>query len=144
MIVFKPNHHEFAPFPGFEPGLIPIFPSEGTFSIDYRHNHLTKVHQRQYPMCGGYAFTDHKAQGQTLPYAVIDIAPTPQFAVTPFMAYVALSRSRGRQTIRLLRDFDDKIFTTHPSSDLRAEDARLKQLAEDTANKYEMGYYNYE
>jgi hypothetical protein len=54
MIVFKPNHHEFAPFPG----LIPIFPSEGTFSIDYRHNHLTKVHRRQYPMCGGYAFTD--------------------------------------------------------------------------------------
>jgi ATP-dependent exoDNAse (exonuclease V) alpha subunit len=79
---------------------------------------------------GGYAFTDHKAQGQTLPYAVIDIAPTPQFTITPFAAYVALSRSRGRQTIRLLRDFDDKIFTMHPSSDLRAEDARLIQLAE--------------
>jgi hypothetical protein len=62
IILFKPFHHEFEPFPGYEPGLIPIFPSEVTFNISYRQNSKTKVNRRQYPICAGYAFTDHKAQ----------------------------------------------------------------------------------
>ena len=63
---------------------------------------------------------------------VIDIGPTKRFPVDPFAAYVALSRSRGRESIR----FDERIFTRHPSDELRDEDERLEQLAMETKNKY--------
>lgn len=63
---------------------------------------------------------------------VIDIGPTKRFPVDPFAAYVALSRSRGRESIC----FDERIFTRHPSDELRDEDERLEQLAMETKNKY--------
>ena len=103
------------------------------------------VHQRQYPLMAAYTFvtTDHKAQGQTIEYVVVDIGPTRRFPMDPFVAYVALARSRGMDNIRLLRDFDDKIFTRHPSEALIMEDARLESLTEDTKIRFEMGFYNY-
>jgi hypothetical protein len=143
MVLFEPYHHEFQPFPGLEPGLIPIFPSELSFGISYRGNSSTKVIRQQYPLSAAYAFTDHKAQGQTIQYVIVDIGKTVIFPVTPFAAYVALSRSRGRGTIRLLRDFDDTIFTRHPSEALRREDERLDWLAQETKNKFETGFYDY-
>ena len=45
-----------------------------------------------------------------------------------FAACVALSRSQGRDTIQLLGDFDDTLFTTHPLEDLRQEDVHLAEL----------------
>jgi hypothetical protein len=59
------------------------------------------------------------------------------------VAYVALSRSRGQHKICLLRDFDVKLFTTHPSADLKEEDQRLTIAAEETKQKYLAGLYNY-
>jgi len=143
MILFKPFHYEFDPFPGLAPGLIPIFPSEVKFNIHYGNNPKTKIHRRQYPLCAAYTFTDHKAQGQTIEYVIVDIGPTKKFPVDPFTAYVALSRSRGRDTIRLLRDFDDAIFTKHPSEDLHLEDERLKLLDGTTKDKFDMGVYGF-
>jgi hypothetical protein len=35
MILFCPFHYEFEPFLGLEPGVIPIFPSEVSFNINY-------------------------------------------------------------------------------------------------------------
>jgi hypothetical protein len=40
------------------------------------------------------------AQSVTIDYVIVDIAPTPQFNVTPFTAHVGLSRSRGRDRQR--------------------------------------------
>ena len=48
----------------------------------------------------------------------MDLAKPPRAHLTPFHVYVALSRSTGRVTIRILRDFDWSRFTTHPSADL--------------------------
>jgi len=76
MIVFKPLHYEFPPFPGMDPGLIPIFPSEVTFNIHYQNNPKTKITRRQYPLSAAYAFTDHKAQGQTIENVIVDIGTT--------------------------------------------------------------------
>jgi hypothetical protein len=60
-----------------------------------------------------------------------------QFPITPasglltlFNVYVALSRSAGRSTIRLLRDFDEQIFLKAFSMDLTQEDERLQWLDE--------------
>ncbi|KAF8959818.1 hypothetical protein BDZ97DRAFT_1666644, partial [Flammula alnicola] len=58
-----------------------------------------------------YAFTDYRLQGQTMPFALVDIGPPPSSILSLFNLHVALSRSSGRDTIRLLRDFDDKMFT---------------------------------
>jgi len=142
MILFRPDH-EFEPFPGLDEGLVPIFPSEVTFNIHYGNNPKMQIHQRQFPVCVAYAFTDHKSQGQTIETVIVDIGPTKKFPVNPFAAYVALSRSRGRDTIRLLRDFDDGIFTKHPSEALRLEDERLQALNNLTTSKFRIGHYNF-
>jgi len=48
--------------------------------------------------------------------------------LTPFNAYVALSRSRG---------LDDNLFTQHPSEHLRNEDLRLEKLDQRTKVQWE-------
>ena len=48
-----------------------------------------------------------------------------------------------RVTIRLLRDFDNKIFTKHPSENLHIEDFRLARLTEETKIKFDAGMYNF-
>ncbi|KAJ7036330.1 hypothetical protein C8F04DRAFT_1096106 [Mycena alexandri] len=68
-------------------------------------------------------------------HVLIDLHKPPSGALTPFSAYVALSRSKGRSTIRLLRGFEPKLFTTHPSDDLAVEDARLDLCDAATQNQ---------
>ncbi|KAH9943738.1 hypothetical protein B0H21DRAFT_695357, partial [Amylocystis lapponica] len=52
-----------------------------------------------------YAFTDYRSQGQTISFVIVDIASPPSGSdLTLFNVYVALSRSSGRHSIRLLRD----------------------------------------
>ena len=63
---------------------------------------------------------------------IIDIGKPPTGALSSFSVYVALSRSRGRDTIRLLRDFDPNLIQHHPSEALRLEMKRLEQLNEAT------------
>ncbi|KAF9482840.1 hypothetical protein BDN70DRAFT_800717, partial [Pholiota conissans] len=72
-----------------------------------------------------YAFTDYRSQGQTLPYVIINVASPPTGKLTLFNLYVALSRSAGRKTIRLLRDFDDDLFKAAHDPQLLQEDDRL-------------------
>ncbi|KIK25556.1 hypothetical protein PISMIDRAFT_48220, partial [Pisolithus microcarpus 441] len=79
-----------------------------------------------------YAFTDYRAQGQTISSVIVDIARPPSGGLNLFNLYVALSRSSGRDTIRLLRDFNEKLFLCNHSTDLLAEDDRLAVLDEQT------------
>ena len=83
-------------------------------------------------MTAGYAFTDYKSQGQTIEFVIIDIGRPPTGSLSPFSVYVALSRSRGRDTIRLLREFDPNLFQNHPSEALRQDMKRLERLNEKT------------
>lgn len=117
--------------PGLERGVLPVVPMSRTIPIQVRGQKRI-VSRRQLPMTPGYAFTDCRSQGQTIPYCIVDIAKPPSGNHTPFAVYVALSRSHGRDHIRLLRDFPDAIVTTHPSEHLRSEDERLKVLDEET------------
>ena len=84
--------------------------------------------KRQLPLTPAYSFTDYRSQGQTIQNIIIDIGNPPSGTLTPFNIYVALSRARGRNQIQLLRDFDDKLLTKHPSEYLRLEDERLGDL----------------
>jgi len=84
-ILFKPDETRAASLPGLPEGVFPIEPITCKYTID--------------------------VQGRTA--VIVDLAKPPNGKLTPFGAYVALSRSRGRDTIRLLRDFEDKIFRRH-------------------------------
>ncbi|RDB17999.1 ATP-dependent DNA helicase RRM3 [Hypsizygus marmoreus] len=132
VILFKPDHRPSVRFPGLEDGVVPISPTEVTFRITTPDKVHHQIRRRQLAITPAYAFTDYKSQGQTIERVIVDIGKPPTGELTPFSAYVSLSRSRGRDTIRLLRDFDERLFTTHPSEDLRQEDIRLKILDRQT------------
>jgi len=61
-----------------------------------------------------------------------------------FNAYVALSRSHGRNTIQLLQDFWTDMFTTHPSEQLRDEDNCPNNLSAFTDLNFGNGKYIYD
>ena len=87
-------------------------------------------------------FTDHKAQGQTLEHVLIDIGTTKKFPVTPLSVYMA-SWSRRKDSVWLLRDFNNAIFMRHPSEDLWKEDERLELLIKNMTAQFNTGYYEY-
>ncbi|KAJ6567689.1 hypothetical protein DFH09DRAFT_918571 [Mycena vulgaris] len=78
--------------------------------------------QRKVPLTGSYAFTDYRSQGQTLPFVFVDIATPPSGGLSLFNLYVALPKSSGRGTIRLLQDFDEEMFQKVHDPALLAED----------------------
>jgi len=79
-------------------------------------------------MTGAYSFTDYRSQGQTIAHAIVDIASPPTGKLTLFNLYVALSRSPGHDSLRLLRDFDDDMFLQCHEGELMEEDERLERL----------------
>ncbi|KAL1658790.1 hypothetical protein GGF50DRAFT_30633, partial [Schizophyllum commune] len=100
---------------GLPSGVIPITPILHAFrkkipGIGRDAACIRKIEQRQLPMTAAYAFTDYRAQGQTLPAVVVDIAKVPNGQLNLFNVYVALSRSAGRENIRLLRTYDHDVF----------------------------------
>ena len=105
------------------------------FSVDIEGRKI-KLERRQLAIVPGYAFTDYKAQGQTMECVIVDISRPPSGSISAFSMYVALSRSRGRKTIRILRDFDPTLFMHHPSKDLRLDMARIECLNEQTQELY--------
>ena len=136
VIYFQPDTPTNAVFEGVPHGTIPISPSEIGFGVDTEGGRV-KVTRRQLAVVPGYAFTDYKAQGQTMECVIVDISKPPSGSISPFSVYVALSRSRGRNTIRILRDFDPSLFMHHPSEDLRADMERLERLDERTREGFE-------
>ena len=86
---------------GLNDGVIPIFPAKSSMQIVLEKKTKT-VTRLQYPVTAAYCFTDYRSQGQTIPCVIIDIASPPSSKLSLFNLYVALSRSFGRETIRLL------------------------------------------
>ena len=121
---------------GLDENVIPIEPVMKSFSIVKDGRKIT-VNRTQLPLTLAYAFTDHRAQGQTLEPVIVDIGPPPHGSLTPFNIYVALSRGTRAKNIRLLRDFDEKLLQRHPSEYLRLEDERLEKLDEKTRQLWE-------
>ncbi|KAI6045270.1 hypothetical protein EDC04DRAFT_2559784 [Pisolithus marmoratus] len=117
---------------GLESSVIPVVPVSKSYRIRYKGPQgadvIRRVQRTQYPITAAYAFTDYRSQGQTISHVIMDIAKPPTGGLNLFNLYVALSRSSGRATIRLLRDFDEKIFLCAHSADLLAEDDCLADL----------------
>ncbi|KIK22945.1 hypothetical protein PISMIDRAFT_101620, partial [Pisolithus microcarpus 441] len=92
--------------PGLQPSVILVKPVSKTYHICYTTSAGVKVtccvQCLQYPMTSAYAFTDYWSQGQTISHVLVDIAQPPTGGLNLFNLYVALSRSSGHETIRLL------------------------------------------
>lgn len=136
IVYFKPDMQTQISFEGVPEGIIPILPSRVGFSVCVEGEKI-KMERAQVAIVPGYAFTDYKAQGQTLECVIIDISKPPTGSLSPFSVYVALSRSRGRKSIRILRDFDPALLMHHPSEDLRMDMARLELLDKKTRAAFE-------
>ena len=95
------------------------------------------VKRCQFPMTVAYAFTDYCSQGQTIPYVLVDITTPPTGGLNLFNLYIALSRSSSQSIIRLLHNFDDKLFQASHSPELIAEDDRLEALNTETKKRWE-------
>lgn len=121
--------------------IVPIEPTSTTYRIKIttQNGNIVQrtIQRRQFPLTGAYAYTDYRSQGQTIQYAIIDIAPPPCGTLTLFNLYVAFSRCCGRDSIRLLRDFDDEMLLSSHDIELLNEDARLESL-----NKKTLEWYN--
>ena len=131
-VLVKLSRTRAATLPHLEEGVIPIqrISSSVQIRVDGKARTVTRT---QFPITGADSFTDYRAQGQTIPYVVIDIAPPPSSGLSLFNLYVSLSRSSGRETIRLLRDFDDQMFLQAHEPELIDEDERLEEM--DVATK---------
>jgi ATP-dependent exoDNAse (exonuclease V) alpha subunit len=117
-------------------GVVPIFPQERTYQLRFPGGKVKSVKQKQLPITGAYALTDYCAQGQTIERVIIDLATPPTGTLTPFSAYVALSRSSGRDTIRLLRGFDESLFTWPVCEALKQADSQFEELNQETMKRH--------
>jgi ATP-dependent exoDNAse (exonuclease V) alpha subunit len=131
-ILVKLDRTRASPLEGLEQSVIPVKPRMVTAQIKLTEQNgktVTRtVKRRQYPMTAAYAFTDYRSQGQTIPLVLVDIASPPSRTLSLFNLYIALSRSSGRSMIRLLHDFDDKVFQQSHETVLTEEDNRLEAL----------------
>ena len=91
-------------------------------------------------MTAAYGFTDYCAQGQTISTVIVDIVTPPTGGLTLFNLDVALSQSSGHSTIRLLHDFNDKLFQKGHRAELLVENDRIEELNKQTLRWWkEMG-----
>jgi len=81
-IIFKPNGKCNIQFNGLNTGFVPILPSKMTFSVTVR-NKMYSISQQQLALTPAYAFTDFKAQAQTIEYVMIDIGQPPSRSLSP-------------------------------------------------------------
>ena len=93
---------------------------------------------RQFPVTPAYAFTDYRSKGQTIPHVIVNITNLPTGGLSLFNLYIALSRSSGRSTVRLLWDFDAKVFLAAHSAKLITKDDRLRVLDTETKKKWDL------
>ena len=82
------------------------------------------IRRTQVPIQPAYAFTCHRAQGQTFSRVVIDL----QSCSTVDAAYVMLSRATSLDGVRVLRPFDQSKITNPVPRELRSELLRLQLL----------------
>ena len=120
-----------------ENGVLPIMPLTKMFSVITASGNKITITRLQLPVTLAYAFTNYRSQAQTINHCIVDLATPPTGKLTPFNAYVDLSRSHSRHSIRLLRDFDERLFTHHPSEHLRMEDEQINKLDHRMKKKWE-------
>lgn len=108
------NYHRLK----FKPdGIIPVESSKSSRHVELRSGRKVFIHREQFAVMAAYAFTEA--------------------GLTPFNAYVALSRSKSREFTRLLRKCDAKIFRQPLQQGLKLFDERLSLMDEENKKEFE-------
>ncbi|KAJ3978543.1 hypothetical protein F5890DRAFT_1398600, partial [Lentinula detonsa] len=119
--------------------VIPIQPRTQTtrVSVQQKKGPLASrtIKHKQFPLTPAYAFTDYRAQGQTIAVVIIDIASPPTGSLNLFNICMALLRSSGRENIWFLRDFNPDILLQGHSAELLAEDDKLEKIEKETCKE---------
>ncbi|KAG8793356.1 hypothetical protein FRC12_002950 [Ceratobasidium sp. 428] len=136
-ILVKLDRTRAIPLPGLDEGVLPVVPASKSYSIMMpivQKDGLVvpvrrSVNRLQFPITPAYAFTDYRAQGQTISAAIVDISKPPTGGqLDRPNVYVALSRCSGLDNIQILRDFDREILRQPMEIELKKEDERLESL----------------
>ncbi len=104
---------------------------EDTTDMHFIHPYSSKkctIKRTQLPLSPVFAMTTHKAQGQTMKEAIVDI----QSCRGTEAPCVMLSRVKSLTGLLILRPFDPKKIQCRQSEDLRLELHRLSKLEEKT------------
>ena len=99
---------------GLPSQVVSITPFTKTFDIQVAGEPML-ISRCQLPITPAYAFTNYRAKGQT---------------ISPFNIYVALSRVKGQDFIRLLHEFNENLMQQYPNEYLHVEDEQLLQLGQ--------------
>ena len=97
-ILVKLSCTRAAALPNLEEGVIPIKHVSTKTQIHICGKSWTMT-RTQFPITRAYSFTNYHAQGQTIPYIVVNIASPPTSGLSLFNLCVALSHSSGWNTI---------------------------------------------
>ena len=96
------------------------------WTMDKGHTVQKAVRCRQFPMTAAHVFTDYRSLKGRLWHMLSLISHhLPTGTLSPFNLYVELSRSSERARIRLVHDFDGKLFMAYHDPALVDEDERL-------------------
>ncbi len=98
-------------------------PVDLEFRHPHSHKHL-KITRHQVPIMPAFAMTAHKAQGQTLERAIVDLENC-RGTEPP---YIMISRVKSLNGLLILRDYNYGRISSRQSEDYRKEDKRLSVL----------------
>lgn len=108
---------------------------EDTTELTFRHPHSgkkCKIKRTQLPVLPALTLTVHKAQGQTMEKAIVDLEGC-RGLESP---YVMLSRVKSLEGLAILRPFSKTRIVCRPSEDARREQRRLHLCNLVTIKKY--------
>ena len=116
--------------PHLPPKHLPIIPNEVDMK-PFRHPNSGRsctIRRHQIPLDAAFAITAHKAQGQTMKRAIVDL----NSCVGTEAAYVMVSRCTHLDGLLVLRPFPISKITVRRSQDAREEFHRLERLRQRT------------
>ena len=130
--VVKMPDSDDAPLPELSPHEIPILQDTTSFTIQNPYNNeKISIQRTQVPIVPAFAMTAHKAQGQTMTRAIIDLT-TCRGTQAP---YVMVSRVTSLEGLLILRPFKKDRICSWPSQEIRQEFDRLQVLISQTKSK---------
>lgn len=121
--------------PGLPEDWVPIFPEKTSFKAKILRDGSTlkcNISRFQLPLTPAYCYTDYKAQGRSMDYAIVDL----QSARTLQGVYVMLSRVRTLSGLAIMQPFMPSKIYGRLSQELRDEMRRLEALADETAARF--------
>ena len=133
-IVVELDDINVKPLDGLPANHVPIVPQRGSFKVHVGGKEPVSVNRRHFPLVPRFGCTAHKAQGETLSKAIVDLVQPPfikHFKIEN--AYVPLSRVRRLEDLTVLRTFDPNVLKAQVDEDCAAmmKDFKARDLCKD-------------